>query len=65
MKKTDELKEQIFTLLNKGVQFDFDIMMLHLIANKNVLAKDKIEHIRARLDVIEVLLKELEHETKD
>ncbi len=65
MKKADKLKEQVFTELNKRVQFDLDTMMLHFIANKTDLVKEKISSLRAKIDVIEILINELEHETKN
>lgn len=63
-KKIYELKESIFSLLGHGVQFDVDTIMTHMISDKPILAKDKVEALKLKLDNLHILLTELENETK-
>ncbi len=64
MTKKDKLTEEIFTELNKNVQFDLDTIMAHLIANKPTLARDKSIELQKKVEYLNHLLNELEKESR-
>lgn len=64
MAKRDKIKEEIFSIMNHGIQFDLDTVMIHLIANKPTLARDKARELQKKTELLNHLLNELEEESR-
>ncbi len=61
-KSKDEIKSAIYDLLGHGIQFDIDCIMNLMIANKPVVAKQKLANIKPKIEALDILLNQLIHE---
>ena len=63
-KKKEGIKIAIYDILGHGVQFDVDCIMNLMIADKHILAKQRVINLKTRLVAMETLIDELIHDTK-
>ncbi len=63
-KSQEELKTAIYDLLGHGIQFDIDCIVNLMIANKPVIAKQKLANIKTKVEALDILLEQLINEKK-
>ncbi len=65
MAKQDKIKEEILSLIGRGIQFDLDVVLIQITSGNPVFARDKSEELKNKVERLNKLLDELKELTKD